>query len=203
MSFVTRIDRLRQGRKPQVLVALLRIFLGFAFVPSGLKKVIAQPFTDPALTGPFHDFLDAFHATGFFYQGVGLLQLTAGFLLMTQRFALPGALLMAPILSAIWIFCWSTQVIPTASVVTLMMIGLVGLLLWDIRKLLPIFGYVTEPAPPVPLRTQPKLWSLAGFLVFALYLLSCALSGDVYRPRGMAWHEPAFYVFPFLLVVLS
>ena len=114
------------------VVIVLRYLIGFAFLPAGLKKVLGQPFTDPANSGRFHDFLHAFHATGGFYRFVGVVQLTAAALLLTQRFALLGALLALPVITAIAAFCWSTGVVPTAVVATLMMLGTAALVVWDL-----------------------------------------------------------------------
>src|SRR5512139_2368927 len=101
------LTRLRRKRWAHLVVVNLRILIGFAFLPAALKKILDQPFTDPANTGRFHDFLDAFHATGWFYQFVGVAQLCAAVLLCTQRFALAGAFVALPILTAITAFCWS------------------------------------------------------------------------------------------------
>lgn len=154
-----------------LVVVNLRILVGFAFVPAGLKKVTRQPFTDPDNHGPFHDFLHAFHATGFFYQFVGILQLTAALLLFSQRWARTGALLALPIITAIMVFCWSTRVFPTATVATLIFLGIVALLLWD------------HPQPrPAPFDLRP--WQVCGAVILALYGAACLISGEVYRPRG-------------------
>ncbi|MEM9694606.1 MAG: hypothetical protein AAGA56_18800, partial [Myxococcota bacterium] len=40
-----------------------------------------------------------------------------------------------------------------------------------------------------------------GLAVFLGYLTTCALAGGVYRPRGIEFDEPAFYVLPSLLVL--
>ena len=84
------VDSLHARRWSHLAVANLRILLGFAFVPAGLKKVLYQPFTDPQNTGAFHDFLYAFYATGAFYTFVGGIQLIIAVLLMTQTFATLG-----------------------------------------------------------------------------------------------------------------
>ena len=62
------------------------------------------------LLGAFHEFLHAFYATGTFYQFVGTLQLVAAFLLLSQRFATAGAILLTPIVTAVLVLCWSTKV---------------------------------------------------------------------------------------------
>lgn len=198
--------RARRSSSVPIAMALLRIFIGFAFVPSGLKKVLGEPFTDPHLRGPFHDFLHAFYATGWFYAFVGSAQLVAAALLMTQRFALVGALVATPILTTILAFCWSTQVYPTASVVTLMWLGTLALIGWEWPRWR---GVVREepldPATYAALREERidrRLWSACGVVVLTLYLVVCFATGGIYRPRGVEWGTPAFYVFPAMLLIV-
>jgi len=186
--------RVRSSRGASLAVVNLRILLGFAFLPAGLKKLLGQRFTDAANHGPFHDFLHAFFATGGFYRFVGVMQLVVALLLMSQRFALVGALGALPIFTAILVFCWSTQVYFTAVMVTLMWLGTLGLLSWDAHRLAPLIG--RHVAPPGPPSVDLALWARCGFAVFALYLVTCALAGGVYRPRGLDLRAPAFYVFP-------
>jgi hypothetical protein len=191
------VARARANRGLAVSIAILRILIGFAFVPAGLKKVLGQPFTDPRLTGPFHDFLHAFLATGWFYNAVGLVQLVAATLLMTQRFAFAGALLVLPVITAITAFCWSTHVVPTATVATLMLLGTLGLVAWDAHRW-PLFGRrAAHVEPPI----DPRLWGWCGVAVLALYLGACLAMGEVYRPRGAKPDEPGFYLFPALVLL--
>jgi len=197
--------RARRKRWTQLAVTNLRIFVGFAFVPAGLKKVLAEPFTDPHLHGPFHDFLHAFHATGWFYQFVGVMQLLTATLLITQRFATVGALFATPILTTILFFCWSTKVYPTATVVTLMWLGTLALVAWDWPKWRAIFDREAAHEARAGLPAAPidrRLWQACGWAVLCLYLAVCAATGGVYRPRGAAWDTPAFYVFPAMLLLV-
>ena len=166
------------ARWAHLAIVNLRILIGFAFVPAGLKKVLRQPFTDPDNHGPFHDFLHAFHATGFFYQFVGILQLTAALLLFSQRWARAGALLMLPVITAIVVLCWSTHVYPTATVATLIFLGVAAIAVWGNR--------------PAPFELRP--WQLCGLAVLALYAAACALTGEVYRPRPGGEKGVAFYL---------
>ena len=197
------IARARATRWVHLAVVNLRILIGFAFLPAGLKKVLGQPFTDPANSGRFHDFLDAFHATGGFYRFVGVMQLIAAVLLCTQRFATLGAALALPIVTAIGAFCWSTAVYPTASVVTLIWLGLIGLLVWDLerwRGLIAGPGFAPRAVPPAA-PVAHALWTACGGAIVVLYLGVCAAAGGIYRPRGVDWSAPGFYVLPVIAVL--
>lgn len=199
------IRALRRRRWANLAVVNLRILIGFAFVPAGLKKLLDQPFTDPQNTGPFHEFLHAFYATGFFYQFVGVMQLTAAVLLCSQRFATLGALLALPILTAITVFCWSTAVYPTAIVATLMWSGIAGLLVWDVDKWRAIAAADDRDTQLTATRLPPvidlTLWRNCGLAILGLYFAVCALSGGIYRPRGFEPSNPAFYLFPAMLAL--
>jgi uncharacterized membrane protein YphA (DoxX/SURF4 family) len=199
------VARARRTRWLNVAVVNLRFLIGFAFVPSALKKVLDQPFTDPANRGRFHDFLDAFHATGWFYGFVGALQLTAAVLLFTQRFATLGALVALPILTAITAFCWSTGVYPTATIATLMWLGTLGLVVWDLDKWRGIFVRDDRPhelhIAPIEAPIDLGLWARCGAAIITLYLGTALIRGGVYRPRGIELDEPAFYVLPAVMLL--
>ncbi len=189
------IARWRQRPGLHRLVATLRLMIGFAFIPAGLKKVLGQPFTDADRTGPFHDFLHAFYATGWFYNFVGALQLLIALLLMTQRFAGVGALFAVPVLTAITAFCWSTAVVPTAIVATLMLLGSVALVAWELPRLWPATGAAACA------RFDLQLWAGCGLAIIGLYLGLCLLRGEVYRPRRADPSDPAFYVMPLIALL--
>ena len=201
------LRRARTTRWINLCVVMLRIFLAFAFVPAGLKKVLYQPFTDPQITGVFHEFLHAFYATGTFYQFVGALQLLAAALLLSQRFATVGSVLLTPILTAILVLCWSTAVYPTAVVVTLMFLANSALLLWDFHTWRGVFSPDQRETDltthALPCGVDPRLWAACGFLVTGLYLAACAVTGEIYRPKGAGLDSPAFYVFPVMLLTVA
>ncbi len=192
------MDAERKKRSSHIFIIVLRYLLGFAFLPAGLKKVFGQPFTDPEKTGAFHEFLHAFHDTGVFYYFVGVTQLLAAFLLLTQRYATVGSLLLAPTLAAILVFCWSTLVIPTATVVTLMAGGTLLLLLWDIERWRTVFASdntLTEVAVPgIHPSLQRGVWEGCGLVIILLYVGNTVVTGEVYRPKGAEWHDPSFWV---------
>ena len=167
--------------------------IGFAFIPAGLKKVTGQPFTDPASTGPFHDFLHALHATGWFYNFVGVVQLAIAVLLMTQLGAAIGAVLAVPVLVTIAAFCWSTQVVPTAIVVTLMLLGALALVAWELPRLRGLLASTPRPTEP---RVSPRVWATCGAAIIIIYVALCLWQGEVYRPRRPSPREPGFWLMP-------
>lgn len=185
----------RGARSAHIFIYVLRILLGFAFIPAGLKKVLGQPFTDPTNTGTFHEFLHAFHDTGLFYRFVGSVQLLAAVLLMTQYYGALGAVIITPIIAVIFVFCWSTLVIPTATVVTFMLMGVSILLAWDIAKWRRLISS-KDSAPPAltsaEAKADPKLWSRCGWLILILYFGHTVITGEVYRPKGVDWSNPSF-----------
>lgn len=198
------IQGLREKRWAQLFVVNLRIFIGLAFLPASLKKLLGQPFTDPEKTGLFHEFLHAFHAIDGFYQVVGALQLIAALLLMSQRFATLGALVALPLLLAISALCWSSAGIPTVTVVTLMTMGVVGLLLWEMDRWRALFGAEGEAfemtSPPLPELVDRGLWGRCGIAMVLVYGVVTLSQGGVYRPRGVELGNPAFYLLPAIVL---
>ncbi|MBL4635831.1 MAG: hypothetical protein JKY56_18360, partial [Kofleriaceae bacterium] len=167
------LARLKDQRWANLCVVILRIMIGFAVLPAGLKKTLGQPFTDPDKVGVFHEFLHAFLAAGPMYHLVGVVQIFAAFLLMTQRFAALGAALLLPVLVAISALCWSSNGIPTIVVVNLMTLGTLGLLLWDFPKWQAL---VLDDSAPRTLKVEArssliehKLWQTCGLAIFAVY----------------------------------
>ena len=192
------VNRFRIRRWCHVWVAVLRILIGFAFLPAGLKKSLGGPFTDPSNVGTFHDFLHGFHATGVFYNFVGWVQVVVAVLLMTQRFATLGAALALPLFSAIMVFCWSTNVPFTATMVTLMWLGVVSFILWDWHRFKALWGKPGFPADRDMQLIEADLWERCGLAVVAAYVAIVAVSGGVYRPKGLEWGNPAFWTLPVL-----
>ena len=195
------IARAHERRGIYISIIVLRMLIGFAFIPAGLKKLLGQPFTDSANTGVFHEFLHAFYATGVFYHFVGAVQLTAAVLLITQNYATLGAAFTAPMLAAIFVFCWSTGVVPTAIVVSLMSMGLLALIVWDIQRWKALFSMTTAAPPASQPVVNMRLWSRCGWLILLLYFGNTAITGQVYRPMGAEWSNPSFIVLVIIAIL--
>jgi len=158
------------------VVFLLRYLIGFAFIPSGMKKLLGLRFTQIPDSHPIGHFFEAMYKTGLYWNFLGAGQLLAAFLLMTQRFATLGALIFSFIAVNIFVITVSLPFTGTWVITSGLLVASICLLLWDYNKLKFIFlsdnfSYKAEGNLPLP--TSSTAWVVAGFI---LYSLAVALS---------------------------
>ena len=180
---------------------VLRMMIGFALFPQGSRSC-----WDSRL--PIHRTREFFTSSCTpFMRPVGSINLSGhcssrpAVLLITQRHATLGTALIAPILVTILVFCWSTGVVPTAIVVTLMSVGLLALILWDIQRWKALLGMATPAPPPAHPGVNMRLWSRCGWFILLLYFGNTAITGQVYRPMGAEWSNPSFIVLLIIAVL--
>jgi hypothetical protein len=131
------IDRLHAWAVSQpalrVLALLTRVLLALAFVPSGLVKILGQPFTTLPVTDPVGYFFAGFFSAEAFYRFIGVAQWVAAACLLVPRTATLGAFLYLPII--VNIFAVTVAIGPafafTRVITGAMLLGCVYLLLWD------------------------------------------------------------------------
>ncbi|WP_185287567.1 DoxX family membrane protein [Chryseobacterium lactis] len=178
-----KFEKLRTSRFNQWVIIHLRYLIGFAFFPSGLVKLMGNRFTRISTDNPIGYFFEALYQSGFYWNFLGLAQITAGVLLMTQRYATLGALMFLTILTNIWIITISLSFKGTWIITSLMMIAVLILVIWDWHKFLPLFSYnkvstVKEYPDPAP------VWIVAGMIYavsfIALYMLD-PVKGNIYE----------------------
>ncbi|MCQ9635906.1 DoxX family protein [Chryseobacterium sp. WG14] len=178
-----KFGNLRTNRINQWIIIHLRYLVGFAFLPSGLTKLIGNRFTRISTENPIGYFFEALYQSGFYWNFLGWAQVITGVLLMTQRYATLGVLVFFAILTNIWVITLSLSFSGTWIITSLMMLAVSILLIWDGHKLLPIFNYnksgiVKEYPDPGP------IWIIAGmiyaFSFIVLYMLD-PLYGAVYE----------------------
>ena len=161
-------ESLRHNTFLNWFVINLRYLIGFGFIPSGFKKIIGNPFANPGQEGAFFEYLDALHATGFYYEMIGWAQVIAAVLLITQRFASLGAIIFLPIIFNIMIFTLSTIGSLTPLIASLMFLGISFLVLWDYYKWINIFS-ADNHLIPIPSSnnypTASKFWIYTGVLM--------------------------------------
>jgi len=100
------IDRLHAWaiRQPglRVLTILTRVLLALGFLPSGLVKILDQPFTGLPTSDPVGYFFAGFFSVHGFYRFVGVAQWLAAGMLLVPRTATLGAFLYLPIIANIF-----------------------------------------------------------------------------------------------------
>ncbi|WP_375437680.1 hypothetical protein [uncultured Hymenobacter sp.] len=153
----------------QLAVIYTRYLIGGAFVFASLIKIKGLRFT--RLSGelaPIHSmehFFETLYQSGVYWQFLGLAQLMAGMLLMTQRYALVGALLFLPIVANVYVITISYEFGYTSFVTGAMLLATVGLLVWgwNILRVL-----VHQPVRSLPASAfyQQKLWEGVGTVLF-------------------------------------
>ncbi len=168
-------QQLRNNTINQWIIIHLRYLVGFAFIPSGLIKLMGERFTSIQPDNPVGYFFEALYQSGMYWNFLGGVQVIAGILLITQRYATLGALMFFAILTNIWIITLSLSFNGTWIITSLMMIAVVILLIWDQHKLLPIINQTSAindfPEPS-------RIWVNAG-IIYAVCFISLCLMGNV------------------------
>lgn len=153
----------------QLAVVYTRYLIGGAFVFASLIKIKGHRFT--RLSGelaPVHSmehFFETLYQSGLYWQFLGLAQLVAGLLLMTQRYALLGALLFLPIVANVYVITISYEFGYTSYITGVMLLATVGLLIWD-WNLLRVLVHQPVLALPAAAFYQQRLWEVVGAVLF-------------------------------------
>jgi uncharacterized membrane protein YphA (DoxX/SURF4 family) len=176
-------QQLRINMVNQWIIIHLRYLVGFAFIPSGLIKLMGERFTAIQADNPIGYFFEALYQSGMYWNFLGGVQVIAGILLMTQRYATLGALMFFAILTNIWIITLSLSFNGTWIITSLMMIAIIILLVWDRHKLLPIINQTSAMNDfPEPSR----IWVNAGIIYTVCFILLCLL-GNVNENIYAKW----------------
>jgi hypothetical protein len=153
----------------QLAVIYTRYLIGGAFVFASLVKIKGQRFTMvPGADSPFHSpqhFFETMYQSGLYWQFLGLMQLLAGLLLLTQRYALLGALLFLPIIANIYVITISYEFGYTSVITGAMLLATLGLLVWDWDRVRIVFNQPVIVLPPTPF-FERKLWEVVGVVLF-------------------------------------
>ena len=153
-----------------IFVWLTRYLLAFAFIPSGMKKLLGERFTSIGIDNPIGFFFEALYRSGMYWNFLGWSQLITALLMMTQRFSTLGNLIYFFIISNICCITIAMQFTGTWVITSLMLFASVGLLLWDANKFQFIFtasGFLNNHNEE-KLPEASRLWQISGLLLFIL-----------------------------------
>ena len=153
-----------------IIVWLTRYLLAFAFIPSGMKKLLGERFTSIGIDNPIGFFFEALYRSGMYWNFLGWSQLITALLMMTQRFSTLGNLIYFFIISNICCITIAMQFTGTWVITSLMLFASICLLLWDANKFQFIFtasGFLNNHNE-VKLPEASRLWQISGLLLFIL-----------------------------------
>ncbi|MCI1188985.1 hypothetical protein MON38_16300 [Hymenobacter sp. DH14] len=164
---------LRQSLKSSLLLQLgiiyTRYLVGGAFVFASLIKIKGHRFTQIPDTGSAHSvghFFEMMYQSGLYWQFIGVAQCVAGLLLLTQRFALLGALAYLPIMASIFVITIAYDFAGTPIITGLMLLAGLLLLAWDWNRLRVVVNLPVVPETTSPL-FESRLWEVVGAVMFA------------------------------------
>ncbi|UOQ73176.1 hypothetical protein [Hymenobacter cellulosilyticus] len=153
----------------QLAVIYTRYLLGGAFVFASLIKIKGHRFTSSnGALSPIHSaahFFETLYQSGLYWQFIGVGQFVAGMLLLTQRYALLGALLFLPIIANVFVITISYDFAFTPVITGAMLLATLGLLGWDWNSLRPLVNKPALVLPTSPLY-ESRIWEVVGLLLF-------------------------------------
>ena len=168
------MKRLKENFLLQLIVIYTRYLLGGAFVFASMIKIKGQRFTtDSGATEPINSawhFFETMYQSGLYWRFIGLGQLLAGLLLMTQRFAKLGALMYFPIITNIFVITLSYYFALTPFIVGAMLVANLTLIFWEWGEL-KILINSTYRAPNYSRLEKNKIWEIIGLFLFIFTFL--------------------------------
>lgn len=167
---------IRNSRLVNLFVILLRLLIGFSFLPSGYKKLINHRFTSLGINTQIGFFFEGLYQSGFYWQFLGFVQILSAFLLMTQRFATIGNLIFFGIVSNICVITFSMHFSGTVVITSLMLFSSGFLIVWDFHKIKFLFyadDFSTKELSS-ELITFHKIWVYCGLVLFVLSMVISA-----------------------------
>lgn len=172
----------RRNQYLSFFVIWMRYLIGFAFVPSGLTKLMGNRFTSIATSNPIGFFFEALYQTGIYWQFLGFMQVMAAFLLMTQRFATIGNLIFLGIITNIFLITFSLHFQGTVYITFLLLFASFGLLLWDFPKWKSLF-FPDNFKMEVTIEELPtyNTWWIYTGVIFFIESLICSLIGGIFK----------------------
>lgn len=128
------IDRIRTKLFFKSFTWFTRILLSIAFIPSGLKKLLGERFTNISIDDPVGFFFEGLYQSGFYWNYLGFMQVLCSLLILILRTTYLAAVLYLPIIININVIVISMNFKGTPIITGLMLLANIYLLVWDYKK---------------------------------------------------------------------
>ncbi|WP_299840128.1 hypothetical protein [uncultured Tenacibaculum sp.] len=165
---------------PQLFIIYTRYLIGFAFVFASLKKIQGRRFTtDSGAENPINTawhFFETLYQSGLYWKFIGVGQLIAGLLLMTQRYSKLGAVVFFPVIANVFVITISYDFRGTPIITGLMLLANILLLIWD-WDTLKVLANKEPNFPDVNRLESDNIWTFMGF-AFLLITLGTSFVND-------------------------
>gem|GEM_PF-335304 len=163
------MDGIREKIWAQLFIVYTRYLIGGAFVFASIVKITGNRFTaesgaENPIDSAWH-FFETLYASGLYWKFIGVAQLFAGFLLLTQRYARLGALVNLPIIFNIFIITLSYYFAYTPVITGLMLLANILLIVWEWDALRILVGQDTKMLEKGSLE-KDRIWSILGLTLF-------------------------------------
>lgn len=153
----------------QIFTIYTRYLIGGTFVFASLIKIKGTRFTSESgaenpIDSAWH-FFETMYQSGLYWKFIGVGQLVAGLLLMTQRYAKLGAIVNFPIILNIFIITLSYYFAFTPVITGFLLLANIMLLLWDWNEIKVLVNL--KPIYSTHIRLEnDKTWEITGLILF-------------------------------------
>jgi len=163
------MNKIKEKVLPQILIIYTRYLIGGAFVFASLIKIKGIRFTSESgelnpINSAWH-FFETMYQSGLYWKFIGIGQLIAGLLLMTQRFSKLGALINFPIILNIFIITLSYSFGYTPVITGLMLFANLLLIIWEWDEIKILFNLTPYIGKVVRLE-KDYFWQIIGLILF-------------------------------------
>lgn len=168
------MEKLKNKIWPQIFIIYTRFLIGGVFVFASVIKIKGNRFTGASgINNPIDSawhFFETMYQSGLYWKFIGLGQLLAGFLLMTQRYARLGAVINFPIILNIFVITISYYFAFTPVITGLILVVNVFLILWDWDILRVLINLPQKKTNQFRLENDIA-WQFVGLILFAFTFL--------------------------------
>ncbi len=152
------------------MIIYTRYLLGGTFVFASLIKIKGKRFTSDSgelnpIDSAWH-FFETMYQSGLYWKFIGICQLVAGFLLMTQKYSKLGAILNFPIILNIFVITLSYYFAFTPVITGAMLLANVLLILWEWSELKILVNLTSSLDNSIRME-KDQFWAVIGLILFA------------------------------------